>query len=417
MNIISLRSLEILDSRGNPTLQTYVTLDDGTIGMASVPSGASTGIHERLELRDNQQDHYQGKSVDTAIYHIHSTISHAIVGMSIDNLAKIDMRLIDLDGTPQKSKLGANTILSVSLACARAYAQYKRIPLWKALNSHYFPSATPHFPRLMVNVINGGAHANWVIDLQECMIVPRERIPSISIEMSANIFHSLKKILESCGYVSSVGDEGGFAPELSTNGQAFDLIGQAIRDAGYTREQIDIGTDVASSEMYDHGVYTLKKADPSGIKHVDSAGFMHYLESLDNQYHIFSFEDPCAQDDWEAWNTITATHGGDHMIVGDDLYVTDPARISIGIEKSASNAVLIKVNQIGTLYETVQAIKLAQKAGWKVIISHRSGETTDTFISDLAVGCHADFIKAGSMSRSERLAKYNRLLEIEKIEY
>lgn len=417
MNIISLRSLEILDSRGNPTLQTYVTLDDGTIGMASVPSGASTGSHESVELRDNQQDHYQGKSVDTALYNIHATISHALVGMPIEHLDAIDERMISIDGTPDKSRLGANAVLSVSLACARAYALYKKLPLWKALNAYYFPHTPTSFPRLMVNVMNGGAHAHWVTDIQECMISPRERVPSSSIEMSANIFHSLKKILESCGYASSVGDEGGFAPDLATNGQAFEMIQKAIHDAGYTREQVDIATDIAGSELFAHGIYTLRKAHTSGSQHFDAPSMMQYLESLDNQFHIMSFEDPFAEDDWGAWHTYTTKHGHDHMIVGDDIYVTHPDRIQQGIDHMTSNAVLIKLNQIGTLYETVQAIKLAQKAGWSIIISHRSGETPDSFISDLAVASHADFIKAGSMSRSERLAKYNRLLEIEKIEY
>ncbi len=416
MNIVSLKALEILDSRGNPTLQTYVTLEDGTIGVASVPSGASTGSHESVELRDNQPDHYRGKSVDKARQAIHTDISHALVGMNCFKLDSLDKRLIELDGTPNKSRLGANTLLSVSLACARASSLSQRKPLWKTLHDFYFPLQKTSYPRIMVNVLNGGAHAHWVLDIQECMISPKERLPSASVEMASNVFHTLKDILERLGYASSVGDEGGFAPQLHSNSAAFDMLNEAIRSAGYSRETIDLATDIAASEMYQNGIYTLKKAHPHGESHFDTQGMIHYLSSLREQYELLSCEDPCAEDDWNGWQQWTKLHGSHSLVVGDDLYVTHIDRIQKGIETQASNAVLIKPNQVGTLYETAQAILRTKKAGWKVVISHRSGETADSSISDLAVACGADFIKAGSMSRYERLAKYNRLIEIEKIE-
>lgn len=416
MNIVSLKALEILDSRGNPTLQTYVTLEDGTIGISSVPSGASTGSHESLELRDNQPDHYRGKSVDSARQYIHTDISHALVGMNCHRLDAIDKRLIDLDGTPDKSRLGANTLLSVSLACARASSLSRRKPLWKTLHEYYFSHIRVSYPRLMVNILNGGAHAQWVLDIQECMISPRERLPSSSVEMASNIFHTLKDLLDKLGYASSVGDEGGFAPQLPTNSAAFDLLNEAIRSAGYSRETIDLATDIAASELYQNGIYTLRKAHPDGESHFDTQGMINYLSSLQQSYSIVSCEDPCAEDDWNGWQQWTKLHGSHSLVVGDDLYVTHLERIQKGIDTHASNAVLIKPNQVGTLYETAQAILRAKRAGWNVIISHRSGETADSSISDLAVACGADFIKAGSMSRYERLAKYNRLIEIEKIE-
>lgn len=416
MDIIAIKAIEILDSRGNPTVKTFVTLDDGSIGAASVPSGASTGVHEALELRDNDE-RYLGLGVQDAVQHVNGVIAHEVIGHDVSHLEKIDKLMLALDGTPNESKLGANAILSVSLACARAYAAYKKEPLWKALNDYYFSHTKTHFPRLMVNVINGGAHAHWVFDIQEYMISPREYIPSTSIEIAANIFHTLKKLLDADGYATAVGDEGGFAPELGTNEKAFEYIERAIKEAGYSREMVDVATDIAASEFYADGIYTLNRAGAAGAKQFSNSELSDYLSLLTTQHSLLSLEDPFAEDDWDTYTAFTSQMGKDHMIVGDDLFVTDPDRIAQGIEKRAANAVLIKVNQIGTLYETVQSILMARKAGWKVIISHRSGETTDSFISDLAVASGADFIKAGSMSRSERLAKYNRLLEIEKIEY
>ena len=415
VDILSIKAIEILDSRGNPTLKTFVTLDDGTVGSASVPSGASTGVHEALELRDND-DHYLGKGVGRAVQNVNGILAHELKGMSINDLKKIDKHMLSVDGTENKSELGANAILSVSLACARAYAAYHKEPLWKALNDYYFTHTKIGFPRLFVNVINGGAHANWVIDIQECMISPVESSPSTSVEIAANVFHTLKKILLTEGYAISVGDEGGFAPQLETNEQAFQHLDQAIKDAGYSRDSVDIATDIAASEFYKNGSYRLQKAGDHK-KTMNSSEFSDYLLGLHDHFNILSYEDPFAEDDWEGFVNFTQRVGKDHMVVGDDLFVTNTERIKQGIEKKAANAVLVKVNQIGSLYETVEAIEMAQKAGWKVVISHRSGETSDSFISDLAVACGADFIKAGSMSRSERLVKYNRLLEIEKVEY
>lgn len=414
MDIVSIKSIEILDSRDNPTLKTFVTLDDGTIGFASVPSGASTGKHEALEMRDGDE-RYFGQGVAHAVTHVNGIIANELKGFDIEDLRAIDEHLIHVDGTENKSKLGANAILSVSLACARAYAQYRAVPLWKALNDYYFPAVPTHFPRLFVNIINGGAHADWVLDIQECIICPKESSPSSSIEIAANIFDTLHKMLHKDGLSTGVGDEGGFAPTFESNDKAFEYIDKAIDQAGYTRDMVDIATDVAASEMFKDGHYHLKKA--VGKKELTPAQMKVYLHGMAQKYGIFSLEDPFAEDQWESFADFTKEYGEDHLIVGDDLYVTNPERIQQGIEMQATNAVLVKVNQIGTLLETVQAIRLAQNAGWKVIISHRSGETSDTFISDLAVACGADFLKAGSMSRSERLDKYNRLLEIEKIEY
>lgn len=416
MDIIAVKAIEILDSRGNPTLKTFVTLDDGSVGAAAVPSGASTGVHEALELRD-KDERYMGQGVQHAVQYVNGVIAHELTWMDINDLKKIDEKMLALDGTDNKSHLGANAILSVSLACARAYAAHKREPLWKALNDYYFHNTQTNFPRLMVNVINGGAHADWVFDIQEFMVSPKEHTPSTSIEMAANIFHTLKKLLDTDGFSIAVGDEGGFAPELGSNERALEYLQRAIREAGYSREDIDIAMDVAASEFYNDGKYTLHKSGSQQPLVLTGEDLTAYLKRLMSQYSILSLEDPFAEDDWESYSSFTEDMGKDHMIVGDDLFVTDPDRIQMGIDKHAANAVLIKVNQIGTLYETVQAIKLARKAGWKVIISHRSGETSDSFISDLAVACGAEFIKAGSMSRSERLVKYNRLLEIEKIEY
>lgn len=415
MKIISVRAIEILDSRGNPTLKTFVTLDDGSVGTASVPSGASTGTHEALEMRDNN-DHFLGTGVQHAVQNVQTIINSEITGMDINHLDKIDKHILEIDGTDNKSILGANAILSVSLACARAFSAYHKTPLWDALNEYYFDTQQTHFPRLMVNIINGGAHANWNLDIQECMIVPKDSIPSTSIEVAANIFHTLKKLLVEKNLSTGVGDEGGFAPQLPTNSAAFDLIEKAITDAGYTRDMVDLATDVAASELYKEGTYRLHKDGPYDERTLSSAELSHYYSTLIDQYNILSLEDPFHEDDWYAFSQFTKKYGKDRIIVGDDLYVTNTKRLKKGIDESATNAILIKVNQIGSLFETVQAIKMAKKAGWKVIISHRSGETEDPFISDLSVASGADFIKAGSMSRSERLAKYNRLLEIEKIE-
>lgn len=411
MKIVSVKAIEILDSRGNPTIKSFVILDDGSIGTASIPSGASTGSHEAIELRDKDQ-HYLGKGVQHAVHNVNNEISHKLIGFTIDDLEKIDTWLIDLDGTENKSHLGANAILSVSLACARALAAYRKEPLWRTLNEVYFPHTQTRFPRLMVNVINGGEHANWNLDIQEFMISPFDRTPSSSIETSANVFHSLKELLDAEGYSTAVGDEGGFAPDFDSNRQALEMLQKAIHNGGYSRDTVDIALDVAASEFYDAGEYHLRKEN----RRYSAEELIKMYEMFISEFNISSFEDPFHEDDWHAFSQFTKIVGKKHLVVGDDLFVTNLKRIEAGIDRDAANAVLIKVNQIGSLYETVQAIRKARSAGWKIVISHRSGETEDHFISDLAFSCASDFIKAGSMSRSERLAKYNRLLEIEKIE-
>jgi len=412
MKIARVYGLEVLDSRGNPTIKGYVQLENGIVGSACVPSGASTGSHEALELRDADATRYHGAGVKNALVNIHTSISEAVKGREIEDLTGIDQALIQLDGTTNKSHLGANAVLAISLASARALALLQNKPLWKALHDYYFPQRPASFPRLMVNVINGGAHANWTLDFQECMISPMATKPSESVRIASEIFHSLKELLKNDGYTVSVGDEGGFAPVLATNSAAFEYIDKAIIEAGHSRQEVDLATDVAASEFFNEGEYNLAKENSS----MSSSELMSYYLELAERFNILSFEDPFAEDDWNSFSEFTQKVGATRQIVGDDLYVTRLDRIIEGIEKKASNAVLIKVNQIGSLFETVQAIKKTQEAGWNVIISHRSGETEDSFISDLAVACGAQFIKTGSMSRSDRLSKYNRLLEIEAFE-
>jgi|SRR3989338_4388773 len=409
MKIQQIHSLEVLDSRGNPTVMSFVILDDGTKGYAIVPSGASTGSHEALELRDNNDKRYLGKGVLTAVNNVNTVIAEALRGNDIENLKEIDETMRELDGTNNKSKLGANAILSVSLAAARAHATHKKEPLWKALNTYYFAERKTDFPRLMVNVINGGAHANWIFDIQEFIIIPKATAPSESVRVASEIFHHLGIILKEKGFNTLVGDEGGYAPALASNEEAFTYIHQAIKAAGYSvGTDVDLGIDAAASEFFKEGKYQLKKSGKQL-----SASELHALyETWSAAYGIITFEDPFAEDDWASFTALTAKIGANQVVIGDDLYVTDPKRIEEGVQKKASNGVLIKPNQIGTLSETVDAIKKAQAAGWKIAISHRSGETKDYFIADLSVACGADFLKAGSMSRGERLAKYNRLLEI-----
>lgn len=408
MKITRISGLEVLDSRGNPTVKAYVTLDNGITGWGTVPSGASTGKYEARELRDGDAP-YQGQDVKKAIGHVNESIASVLHGKPIENLQSLDSLMLELDNNPQKKNIGANAVLAVSIALTRTLSMAKDQPLWKTLHEHYFSSWQPSFPRIMVNVINGGAHADWNIDFQEYMLVPREAKPSESVRQAAEIFHTLKKILKDRGEVVAVGDEGGFAPQLEDNTQGFALLDEAIKKAGYHRSQIDLAVDVAASEFYKNGTYHLLKEN----KILSSSELASYFASLIKDYDIASFEDPFAEDDWHGFKAFTKTHGHNRLIVGDDLFVTNRERIKKGIEEEAANAVLIKLNQIGSVYETVQAIEIARKAGWKVIISHRSGETEDPFIADLAFACSADFIKTGSMSRSEHLAKYNRLLEIE----
>jgi len=412
MIIKKIHGLEVLDSRGNPTVRAYVELENGIVGSASVPSGASTGTYEACELRDGDE-RYGGLGVQSAVEHIDIEINDCLMGKSIEDLKILDLLMIDLDGTDQKKELGANAILAVSMALARTYSLYKNEPLWKSLNKYYFQTEKPSFPRLMVNVINGGAHANWVMDFQEYMIIPRESEPSSSIRQASEIFHSLKALLKEQKQIISVGDEGGFAPELENNAHGFKLLNEAIKNAHYSRDEIDLGTDIAASEFYKEGQYILAKDN----KKFTSAELSKYYQDLIKEHNLLSLEDPFAEDDWQSFSDFTNIVGSTQNTVGDDLYVTNIDRIKKGVEMHATNTILIKLNQIGSLFETVQAIMMARKAGWKIIISHRSGETEDPFIADLAVACGAEFIKTGSMSRSDRLAKYNRLLEIEAREF
>ena len=452
MKIKSINALQILDSRGNPTIKAYVELENSVIGSASVPSGASTGKYEDLELRDNDPSKFDGKGVQKAIENIKDQIAKIVVGMSIEDLDLIDKAMIEADGTENKSRFGANAILSVSLAAARALSLYQQKPLWQTIQQYYFSSGSHlggvikktdltssevnlSFPRLMVNIINGGRHANWAFDIQEFMIIPKTNKIAIAIEIADEIFEKLGELLATGGYSLLKGDEGGYAPAFKTNNEPFEMIKKVITDLNYS-DMVDLGIDAAASEFFINGKYQLKKEN----KTFNSQQLADYYQLLITNYQLLSIEDPFDQEDWEGFayflskvklhprgggqNIYPNTPGVDSgvnntesvLIVGDDLYTTNVKRIQIGIEKKATNAVLIKPNQIGTLYETVEAIKLAQKSNQKVIISHRSGETEDTFIADLAVACGADFIKSGSMSRIERLAKYNRLLEIEKFE-
>jgi len=409
MHITNLHGVEILDSRGNPTVRAFVTLEDGSTHSASVPSGASTGSHEAHELRDGGSK-YAGKGVQKAVSHINTTIRERLIGSSIEQLREIDGKLLALDGTENKSKLGANAILAVSLACARAAASSKKQPLWKYLHSYYFDDVDPAFPRPMVNVVNGGKHAGWNFDIQEFMICPTSNDPVIAVRMAAEIFHALGKELSSRNLSTLVGDEGGYSPALDSNEQVFETIEKAAASVGYARvTDYTFAVDCAASEFMDGDQYHFKKTDQT----LSAKQLTLYWARLGQSYDIQSFEDPYGEDDWDAWTKFAAmAEEFKFQLVGDDLLVTNPARIKTGIEKKAANALLVKVNQIGTLMETVEAIKLARGAGWNIVISHRSGETEDPFIADLAYACGAEFIKTGSMSRSDRLAKYNRLLEI-----
>lgn len=410
MKIKSIKAIEILDSRGKPTIRTFVFLDNDIYDSSSVPSGASTGSHEVVELRDNDKKRYHGMGVLKAIENVNNIISPKLIGQTLNEkvFEKIDKMMIELDGTKNKSHLGANAILSVSQALLKAYSKALKKPLWKIINEIYFQNTKPNFPRLMVNVINGGKHAGWNFDIQEFMISPISNTPSQSIRIASEIFQQIGKNLKEKKLQTLVGDEGGYSPALSSNEEVFELILKSALNLDYKNEvDFNLVIDSAASEFYENGFYLLKKEN----KKLSSDELINYYFNLKNKYKIASFEDPFAESDWSSFKKFTQMT--DALVVGDDIYTTDPVLIEKGIKEKTSNAVLIKPNQIGTIYETAKAINLAKKAGWKIVISHRSGETEDSFIADLAYGCNADFIKTGSMSRSERLAKYNRLIEIE----
>jgi enolase len=401
---------EILDSRGNPTVEADVRLDDGSIGRAAVPSGASTGEHEAIELRDGEKSRYLGKGTRKAAQHINGEIAAAIKGMDATRQAEIDRKMIDLDGTPNKGRLGANAILAVSMAVARAAATSKKTPLYRFLGG----DSAFLLPVPMMNILNGGAHADNSVDFQEFMIAPFGA-PNFAeaLRMGAEVFHTLKSVLKKKGYSTAVGDEGGFAPNLKSNNEAPETILEAITQAGY-RPGIDIGLalDPAASEFYDSskGKYVFKKSDKSERS---SEQMVEFWANWVRQYPILSIEDGMAEDDWKGWKLLTDTLGKKIQLVGDDLFVTNTERLARGIREGIANSILIKVNQIGTLTETLDAMRMAKDAGYTCVVSHRSGETEDTFIADLVVATGAGQIKTGSASRTDRIAKYNQLLRIE----
>ncbi|MDP6103025.1 MAG: phosphopyruvate hydratase [Gammaproteobacteria bacterium] len=407
MKIKQIIAREILDSRGNPTIEADVILESGVIGSAMVPSGASTGQREALELRDGDKSRYLGKGVLNAISFINTQINECLQGFDISNQEKIDQAMIELDGTESKSKLGANAILSVSLASAHANAKQQNIPLY----SSFGKSSALTLPVPMMNIINGGEHANNSVDIQEFMIIPAGA-PSFreSLRYGAEVFHHLKAVLEKRGMNTAVGDEGGFAPDLASNEDAIKVILEAIEQAGYEAgKDIFIGIDVASSEFYSNNKYELT----SEGKSLSSSEFVDYLENWVNNYPIISIEDGMDENDWDGWDLLTKRIGNRVQLVGDDLFVTNSKILSKGINNNIANSILIKVNQIGTLTETFNAMSIAFNSGYTCVMSHRSGETEDTTIADLAVATSCGQIKTGSLSRSDRLAKYNRLLRIE----
>lgn len=413
--IKSIHAREILDSRGNPTVACRVTLKGGTSVESKVPSGASTGSHEALELRDGGK-RYGGSGVLKAVNNVNQKIAKVLRNVDVRRQQDIDHVMLELDGTASKKRLGANAILSVSLACAQAHAAALGEPLWKTLRRLYrFPHKAA-LPIPTMNVLNGGAHANWSLDIQECMIVPLQKTMRERVRAGAEIFHTLKSLLKDQGFATTVGDEGGFAPKLKNVEAAFDLLKLAIKQAGYKPgREVGIAADIASSEFYDDKTAQYIFKAEGGKKFTAEQLLTRYL-SWFKSYPIVSLEDIFAEDDWAAWSGSMPRLGGKCRLVGDDLFVTNPERLAKGIKEKSANAILIKLNQIGSLTETAQTIILAHKHGFATSISHRSGETSDTFIADLAVACGSEFIKTGSLSRSERVEKYNRLLEIEESE-
>jgi enolase len=413
--IKQIKAREILDSRGNPTVEAEIILDDGTLGRAAVPSGASTGTYEALELRDNDPSRYLGKGVKKAIGNIDKIITPEIIGKDSREQEKIDQLMLTLDGTENKSKLGANAILAVSLACARAAAFSLKLPLYQYLRRCYqLPITNYQLPIPLMNILNGGRHADNNLEFQELMIVPKgdsgkgTNSFAEALRIGTEIFHHLKKILKEKKYSTSIGDEGGFAPKLSSNQEGLELITRAISSAGYTPgKEVCLGIDAAASEFYNDGFYSFNG------KKIDSKEMIEIYKKISDDYPLIYLEDGLAEDDWEGWKDLTATVGKGMKIVGDDLFVTNLKRLERGVKENIANAILIKLNQIGTLSETVTVIQYAQKNGYTTVISHRSGETEDTFIADLVVAFNCGWIKTGSLSRSERLAKYNQLLRIE----
>ena len=407
--IVDVYAREVLDSRGNPTVEVEVTTESGAYGRAIVPSGASTGEYEALELRDKDQSRYLGKGVLKAVENVNDVIAPEIIGYDVTSQMLIDQVMIQLDSTKNKEKLGANAILGVSLACAKAAADYYDMPLYRYLGGTYGHV----LPTPMMNILNGGAHADWCIDIQEIMIVPVScKTFKKALQMASEVFHHLKEVLKSRGLVTAVGDEGGYAPKLNSNEDALNVVLEAIQKAGYLPgKDIYLALDVASSEFYnsEKKVYELKSEN----KTLTSEEMIAFLEKLVHTYPIISIEDGLDQNDWAGWKQLTKRLGKKVQLVGDDLFVTNTMRLTRGIKEGVANAILIKLNQIGTLTETLAAVEMAKRAGYTAIISHRSGESEDTTIADIAVGLNAGQIKTGSLSRTDRIAKYNRLLNIE----
>ncbi|HIQ90869.1 MAG TPA: phosphopyruvate hydratase [Candidatus Coprosoma intestinipullorum] len=402
--IKDIKAREILDSRGNPTVEVDVLLESGAKGRAAVPSGASTGSKEALELRDNDPKRYQGKGVLKAVNNVNTIIKDALIGLESSHQRQIDETMIKLDGTENKTNLGANATLGVSLAVLKATAKEKNIPLYKFFGDEI------SLPRPMMNILNGGAHADNNLDFQEFMIIPNAKNFKETLRIGSEVFHTLKKVLKENGFNTGVGDEGGFAPNLNTNEEALDMLMEAIKEAGYTPgKDVNFALDVAASEFYEDGIYNLKGAN----KKLTSNELVDYYQTLIDKYPIISIEDPVDEEDWKGFRKMTEKYGDKIQLVGDDLFVTNIKYLQKGIDNKAGNAILIKLNQIGTFTETLETINLAKENGYKTIISHRSGETEDVTIADLAVALNLGQIKTGSLSRSERTAKYNELLRIE----
>ena len=404
MKIKDIKAREILDSRGNPTVEVDVILENGIIARAAVPSGASTGEREALEMRDGDNNRFNGKGVLNAVKNVNECIKPALIGMEVENQKEIDYKMIELDGTKTKSRLGANAILGVSMACLKASAKLNNKELYEYVGNNY------SLPVPMMNILNGGAHADNKLDFQEFMIIPQRDTIHERVRVGAEVFHSLKKVLNDKGLATGVGDEGGFAPDLESNTEGFELIMEAINKAGYTPgKDVMIAIDVAASEFYSNGKYNLVGEGRS----LTTNELIDFYEELINKYPIISIEDPVDENDWEGFTKITERLGNRIQLVGDDLFVTNKECLQKGIDLKAGNAILLKVNQIGTITETLETIALARKNGYKTIISHRSGETEDTTIADLAVGLNLGQIKTGSMSRTDRICKYNQLMRIE----
>lgn len=394
---------EILDSRGNPTVEVDVILESGIMGRAAVPSGASTGVREALELRD-KEDRYMGKGVRKAVSHVNNELRNLVIGMDALDQKALDYAMIELDGTENKERFGANAILGVSMASLRAAANFKGLPLYKYIGNG------DSLPVPMMNIINGGAHADNKLDFQEFMIIPQRDTIKERVRVGAEVFHNLKKVLNEKGLATGVGDEGGFAPDLKSNAEGFELIIEAIKKAGYVPgKDVCLGIDVAASEFYENGKYNLVGEGRS----LTTEELVNFYEELCSKYPIISIEDPVDENDWEGFRLVTEKLGDKIQLVGDDLFVTNKKCLQMGIDNHAGNAILLKVNQIGTITETLETIELARNNGYKTVISHRSGETEDTTIADLAVGLNLGQIKTGSLSRTDRICKYNQLMRIE----